>query len=441
MSRSTDARFAQNLEAALDDAGGGLSRAWTHLIIVAGMMAALLAWAHFAVLEEAVVGTGRVIPSQQLQVIQTADGGVVTDVLVSEGQSIRAGDLLMRIDATTSLSQLGELRQRRLALRASVARLEAEAEGRDVVTFPDAMAAELPSVVAAERAAFEARRERLRSDIALHEQQREQRQQDLAELQARRIRAQASMEPLTRELALTRQLKQRGVVPEIELLRLERQHAEVKGDLTILEASVPRAEAAIAEADSRLANVRAIFRSEARERLAGVLAEMVVIEETLKAARARVARTDIRSPVDGIVNTLAVTTIGAVKGPGEVLAEVVPLDDTLLVEARISPTDIAFIFPGQTANVKLTAFDYLIYGSLAGEVERVGADTRTDDQGEAYYPVTVRTRETDIVSKGRKLTVLPGMVATIDILTGEKSVLDYLLKPLKRVQQEALRER
>lgn len=441
MSRSSESRFAQNLDAALDDASAGLTNAWSQLFVVAAMMAGLLAWAHFAVLEEVVVGTGRVIPSQQLQVVQTADGGVVTEILVSEGQSLKAGDLMMRIDATTSQAQLGELRQRRWALNASVTRLEAEADGADTVAFSDTLTATVPSVVAAEHAAFRARRERLRSEIALNEQQFQQREQDLAELTARQARGTASIAPLKRELELTRRMKRRGVVPEIDLLRLERQFAEVSGDLAVLDASVPRARSAIAEARSRVENVRAIFRSEARERLAGVRAELAVIEETLKAARARVARTDIRSPVDGIVNTLAVTTIGAVKGPGEVLAEVVPLDDTLLVEARIRPNDIAFIFPGQDASVKLTAFDYLIYGALTGVVERIGADTRTDEQGEAFYPVSVRTNETEITAKGRTLSVLPGMVATVDIQTGQKSVLDYLLKPLRRVQNEALRER
>ncbi|MFT5509804.1 MAG: adhesin transport system membrane fusion protein [Hyphomicrobiaceae bacterium] len=439
MSTRDELGFAQNVKAALEEST--FAPAWTHLLCVSMFIVLGLAWANYAVLEEATVGIGKVISSQHLQVVQTPEGGVVSEIVVQEGKTVKAGDLLMRIDATISRSQLGELGQRRSAFVAEMTRLTAEAEGRRELVFDAGLKERVPKVVGAQVRAFQARLNKLDSQLQLLEKVTRQRVHELAEFEARHARIVASLKPLTKELQLTRNLAKRGIVSEVELLRLNRQRAEMRGDRMVLEASIPRAQAAIEEAEKRRENAWAIFRSEARDRLSQVRGELAVIDETLRAARLRVARTDIRSPVDGVINKLAVTTIGAVKRAGETVAEIVPLGGALLIETQVRPQDVAFIHRGQSASVKLTAYDYLVYGALKGTVERIGADTLSDAQGQPYYRVIVRTEKAYLESGNEHLPAIPGMVASVDIQTGSKTVLEYLLKPIRRVRNEALRER
>lgn len=439
MSTRDELGFAQNVKAALEEST--FTPAWTHLFFICAFIVLGLAWANHAVVEEATVGIGKVVSSQHLQVVQTSEGGVVSEVLVAEGKTVKAGDLLMRIDATISRSQLGELGQKRSALVAEMTRLKAEAEGRRELTFEAALKARVPQVVGAQVRAFRARLAKLDSQLQLLEKVTRQRVHELGEFKARHARIVASLKPMSRELRLTSNLARRGVVSEVELLRLNRQIAELRGDKRVLEASIPRAQAAIEEAEKRHENARAIFRSEARDRLSQVRGELAVIDESLQAARLRVARTDIRSPVDGVINKLAVTTIGAVKRAGETVAEIVPIGDALLIETQIRPQDVAFIHPGQKASVKLTAYDYLIYGALSGTVERIGADTLSDAQGQPYYRVIVRTDKAYLRSGDKHLPAIPGMVASVDIQTGAKTIMEYLLKPIRRVRNEAFRER
>jgi len=251
----------------------------------------------------------------------------------------------------------------------------------------------------------------------------------------------AALDPLEKELELTRDLHKRGVVPEIEMLRLEREMAQNQGELAVVRASEPRAASAIEEARTTIATRHATFRADALEKLAKTRSDLAVIEETMRAARDRVVHAALKAPVRGVINKLNVTTIGAVVQPGQSIIEIVPIDDKLLIEARVRPQDVAFIRPQQEASVKLTAYDYRTYGALPGEVERISADTIADDKGGTYYRVIVRTAATHLQEGDRRLPVIPGMVATVDIRTGEKTVLDYLLNPLERVRHEAFRER
>ena len=431
--------FAHNAKAAIEDATS--APAWVQLFVIILFIALGMVWASFAVIDEATVGVGKVVSSQHLQVVQTPEGGVVSEIFVREGQSVKAGDLLMRLDATNSKAQLAELGQRRSALVAEMTRLLAEAEGRSALSFDRALEDDIPEVVRSQVQAFEARKRKLESEFQLLEQVIRQRVHELTESKARHARIKASLKLLTQELDLTRGLAKRGVVSALELLRLKRQVEELRGDLNVLDAAIPRAEAAAEEARKRRQNAHAVSRSETRDRLSKVRSELAVIKETLKSARDRVARTDIRSPVAGIVNKLAVTTIGAVKRASEIVAEIVPTGDALLIETQVKPQDVAFIHPGQAASVKLTAYDYLIYGALEGRVERIGADTLSDAQGQAYYRVIVRTENSFLDAGDKRLPVIPGMIARVDIKTGAKTVAEYLLKPIRRIRNEALRER
>jgi adhesin transport system membrane fusion protein len=414
---STDFAFANDIRAAAK-----LRTPRTSRMLLASSLALLvffLTWAHFAVLEEVKRGNGKVVPTRQMQVVQTLEGGIVGEILIQEGATVQQGQSLMRIDDTKFAAEFGEIRERRAAMAARVARLDAEARGREQVTFPDQLDTVVPSAVAAETSVFKMRAQKVAQDI------------DVLNQQVTRLTG--TLKLLDRELALTRKLYEQKVVPEIEMLRLDRQATEMRGQL--------------AEAQSKIASTLGSFRSQADEDLAKSKGDLAVLDENIKSAQDRVRRTDLKSPVHGIVNKLNVTTVGAVVQPGANVMDIVPLDDTLLVEGRIRPQDIAFIRPGQDAVVKISAYDSSVYGSLKGKVERISADTivdekeRAPDKQETFYRVMVRTEKNHLGTEAKPLPIIPGMVTTVEILTGEKSVLDYLVKPARTLRDEALRER
>lgn len=436
---SDEFEFANDVRAAIEERAP--KTAWVILGAVFAVVGSALGWANWAVVEESTTGDGRVIPSRQLQLVQTLEGGVLRSITVEEGAIVEADQVLIEIDDTSLAARLGELIQRQLSLRASLARTEAEAESSETFIPPDALVTRAPAAIAAERSVFVSRRLQLTSTLEVIRQRQLQKRQEVEELEAQEQKLVATLKPLERELKLTRDLKSRGAVPEIELLRLERQYAEIAGELLVVRAARPRAAAAVEEANSEFETKKAVFRTEARVELSKTIAELAVIDEQVKAATDRVGRTALKSPVRGVVNKLNVATVGGVVQPGQVLVEIVPLDDTLLIEARVRPQDVAFIHPGQDASVKITAYDYRIFGGLDGQVERIGADTIADENGETFYRVVIRTDQTHLAADGKKLPIIPGMVATVDILSGEKTVLDYILKPISTIRHEALRER
>jgi membrane fusion protein, adhesin transport system len=413
---STDFAYANDIRAAARLRTPRTSRMllWAFL----ALFGTFLVWAHFAVLEEVKRGNGKVVPSHQIQVVQSLEGGIVGDILVQEGAVVQQGQSLMRIEDTKFASEFGEIRERRAAMAARVTRLDAEAKGRTEITFPEDVGGVAPAAVATETSVFKTRALKVAQDV------------DVLNQQITRLTQTAAL--LDRELTLTRRLYEQKVVPEIEMLRLERQVAETRGQL--------------AEAKSKVATAGTTFRAQADEDLAKSRGDLAVLDENIKSAQDRVRRTDLRAPVRGIVNRLNVTTIGAVVQPGANLMDIVPLDDTLLVEGKIRPQDIAFIRPGQDAVVKISAYDSSVYGHLDAKVERISADTILDDKGEAaqrpetYYRVMVRTDKNHLGTDTNPLPIIPGMIATVEVLTGKKSVLDYLMKPARTLRDEALRE-
>ena len=389
------------------------------LLCTLALLVVGIVWAHFAVLDEVKRGNGKVISSRQTQVLQSLEGGLVLEILIREGDIVKQGQVLMRIDDTKFSADLGEVRERRASNAARVARLEAEVSSADAPKFSDELLKNAPQVVETERNLFLARVKKLSQDVDVLAQQE--------------TRLSGSLKLLNREVEITRNLYAQKVVPEIEMLRLERQATEIRGQL--------------AETQSRIANIKTAFKSQAEEDLAKSRGDLAVLEENIKSAQDRVRRADLKSPVNGIVNKLNVTTVGAVVQPGANLMDIVPLDDSLLVEGRIRPQDIAFIRPHQDAIVKITAYDSSVYGSLKGKVERISADTIADDKpergekGETFYRVMVRTDKNHLGTSENPLPIIPGMVTTVEILTGAKSVLDYIVKPARMLRDEALRER
>ncbi len=411
------------------------------LLVIAAAFVSFLAWAAVATLDEVTRAQGRVIPSRQVQQVQHLEGGIVADILVREGDRVEEGELLLRIDNLRAASDYREKKARYLALLAAIARLEAEAEEAERIRVPEEVEREAPELARSEEELFRARKEALASRIEILARQVEQREQELAELAAGEERVRRSLALLREELAISERLAGERLVARAELLRLRRQVAELEGELSRLEAAVPRARAALAEARERIANARSEFRSRALKELAALRSELAGIRPVVVAGEDRVRRTEVRSPVRGVIKKLYITTRGGVVQPGQVLVDIVPLDDSLLVEASVPPRDIAFIRPGQPARVKITAYDYAVYGGLEGRVEHISADTLVDARGQSYYLIRVRTERNYLGSPDRPLAIIPGMTAEVDILTGQKTVLDYLLKPVVRAREEALRER
>jgi adhesin transport system membrane fusion protein len=397
----------------------------------------LLVWAALAHVEEVTKGDGHVVPSKQLQVLQALDGGVVAQILVKEGQVVEAGQLLLKIDDTRATSGVAESAAQGIALQARVARLKAIAQGTSFLP-PTPSNDEERHVIAEERKLYDSKILELQSQLAINRQQLAQREQELAEMQAKRVSAQRAMELAQKELDQTRPLLATGAVSEVDIVHLDRDVAKNKGDVDQAQAQIQRVQAAMSEATHKIQDTELAFRNEAGRDLAEAVGKLNVLNEGRSALADKVDKALVRSPVRGRVQRLLANTVGGVVQPGKDIVEIVPLDDSLVLEARVQPRDIAFIVPGQTANVKFTAYDFSIYGGLEAKVENISPDTVVDEKGNAFYIVRVRTLQSRF---GEKLPILPGMTAEVDILTGKKTVLSYLLKPVLKVKAYALRER
>nr|WP_232924567.1 HlyD family type I secretion periplasmic adaptor subunit [Pseudomonas cichorii] len=408
--------------------------------VATALILTALIWAHYAVLQEVTTGEGKAIPSSKVQVIQNLEGGIVTEIFVREGQVVNKGDTLLRLDDTRFLSNRGESEVDRLTLTAQVERLAAEAEGRPLL-LPQELLDKAPQVAADERALYESRQRRLDGEQRTLNEQLRQKTQELAEFRSRQEQFRNSLALVQQELDMSIPLVGSGAVSPVEILRLKRNAVEMRGSMNANTLAIPRAEAAINETRSRIQESELTFRSEASRELNEKRADLAKISANRIAIDDRMTRTTVTSPVRGIVKTLKINTIGGVVQPGSDLLEIVPLEDNLLIEARVRPQDVAFLHPGQKAMVKFSAYDYTIYGGLPARLEMIGADTVTDDKGNSFYLIQVRTDRNHLGEDDRPLLIIPGMVATVDIITGEKSVMDYLLKPVLKGGSEALRER
>ncbi|WP_122574800.1 HlyD family type I secretion periplasmic adaptor subunit [Pseudomonas viridiflava] len=437
-SRHVEHRFLPYRSAALADPS---SRAMSLTVwIAAALLLGAVLWAGFAVLEEVTTGEGKAIPSSKVQVIQNLEGGIVSDIFVREGQVVDKGDTLLRLDDTRFMSSRSESEVDRLTLTAQVERLAAEAEGR-ALTLPAEVTSSAPQVAVDEQALYESRQRRLASEQRTLNEQLRQKTQELAEFRSKQEQFRSSLALVQQELDMSAPLVSSGAVSPVEILRLKRNAVELRGSMNANTLAIPRAEAAISEIKSRVQESELAFRADAARELNEKRNDLARISASRIAIDDRMSRTTVVSPVRGIVKTLKVNTIGGVVQPGSDLLEIVPLEDNLLIEAKVRPQDVAFLHPGQKAMVKFSAYDYTLYGGLPARLELIGADTITDDKDNSFYLIQVRTDSNHLGSDSRPLLIIPGMIATVDIITGEKSVLDYLLKPVLKARAEALRER
>lgn len=426
----------------VDQALYGKGRKFAYMIstCILIMLVGFLVWAKLAVLDEVTRGFGRVVPSQRVQEIQNLEGGILSEIYVNEGQVVEKGAVLCRLRNEQAASFYRDAYAQALEHRAAIARLIAIADGTEPVFDPE-LVEKGPQLIEDQKRIFKAEMQQFEIELSLLRDQYEQKKQEVSEMVGRRKQLRNSLVVAQKQRDIAKPLVEKQIHSELDYLALEQKVLELQGDVEALTLGIPRVKRAAKEALGRIEQRKAEFRAEALEEINERRQELISIRETMSAGSDRVTRTDVRSPVKGIVKHIFINTLGGVVQPGESIMEVIPLDDTLLVEAEVKPADIAFLHPGQEAKVKITAYDFSIYGGLDGTVEHISADTIEDDRGESFYIVKVRTKKSAMVYHGERLPIIPGMTAQVDVLTGKKSVLDYLLKPILKAKQNALRER
>ncbi len=414
------------------------------VLIVGALFVAFVGWASFAEVDEIARGEGKVIPASKTQIVQASEAGVVEEIAVKIGQTVRKNDLIIRLDDTVNESSLGEQQAKARTLKARIARLKQEQEGRigEPLMCPDELIDTAPEICANEQKLLVARRQNFDTKLSVLKSRLDQRQRELDEAKVNLQRLTENLAVSQKEATLVTSMVKRNLMAQTEQIRVDREQTELNGQLKIAEETIKRTEAAIVEAKLQVDEFGLELQQQALDELTQALAELSVVDETIRGATDRVARTDIRSPVDGIVNTLDVNTLGAFVQPGAVVAGIVPTSETLLVEARVSPRDVAFIRPDQKALIKISAYDFSVFGGLNGKVENITADSLVDQNtGEPYYQVRVSTDRSALERDGKSYSIIPGMISTVYIITGRKTILGYLLKPINKARADALTER
>lgn len=398
-----------------------------------------IAWANWATLDEISRGDGEIIPSKQLQVVQNLEGGIVSEILVAEGDLVEKGQLLLRIDDTRFSSSFKENKVREFELIAKAARLKAEADKQAFIP-PENFPEEYQALIERELNLYSARKQELAVNLEVLAQQVQQKRQELLQAESKKVQTSRSYGLLSKELRLTKPLVSEGVVSEVELLRLQRQVNDLAGELDAVKLSIPRIESAISETQKKLDEAELQFISVARTELNETLSEAARLKEALGGMQDRITRTEVRAPVKGTIKQLLVNTVEGVIQPGDALLNIVPWEDTLLVEAKLKPSDIARVSSGQKAVIKVSAYDFGIYGGVDATVAFVSPSTVLDDDGEPHYIVRLKTEQPH-VGDNEHLPLMAGMTVSVDILTGKKTVMDYLLKPILKAKSAALTER
>jgi len=451
----------QDLEMADDVYGAMLTKVPSiHRLTIWSLLALLVTfiiWAYFAGLEQVTRGEGKVIPSSQVQIIQSPDGGILEELYVSEGERVIVGQKLAKIDATRFQSDVNQQKQEVYSLRANIMRLRSELSSilvgddkdwryqiqitKKETSFPQDLIDKSPELVLRQRQEYSGRLDSVSNKIAIQATQIQQSQQAITELASKIKTLETSFALANKELTLTRPLALKNIVPEIELLKLERSVNELAGELRSLRLLNPKLESSLSETILKRRETVLAYRAEARAELNKLQSELSRMAEAQVGVQDKVAKALIISPVIGTIKTIHLNTLGGVLTAGQQLVEIVPTEDKLLIEAKITPQDIAFLRPGLSAIVKITAYDFARYGGLKGTVEHISADTTQDEKGNSFYIIRVRTESSSIFKKdGTEMPIIPGMMTNVDVITGKRTVLEYILNPVLRAKQSALRE-
>lgn len=398
-----------------------------------------IVWAGLTHVEVLTRGQGQVVPSQDVQIVQSLEGGIVEALLVGPGDLVSKGQVLMRLSDVQFSSEARGTEARFLGLEAKKARLTAEASGEDF-KVPPKVAGKAPQVAENEKALYESRQKELQNAYAILDDRIAKANADMAEVNAQINRFSSSRKLLNDELAITRDLVKKRAVPKLDEIRLNREIADMSGQINAQSQRRKSLQAELAVAKKERESQLDKFRSQALGELGAVETEISSLRESLKSIGDRVDRREVKAPVDGIVNNIAVKTLGGVVEPAMQLVEIVPVDEELKIIARIQPNEIAFIRPGQPAKVKITAYDPQKYGALEGELVRIGATSGRDREGGTFFEIEVRTDKNYLGSAKNPLPITPGMVADVEVITGKRTILEYLLKPVLRARQRAFTE-
>ena len=410
--------------------------AWPVMIL----LALLFGWAQYAQLDEVAVATGEVVPQGQVKLIQHLEGGIIKKIHVNDGDSVKAGDTLVQLDLSTSGINRKELQVRLDSQLLVRLRLNAEAESTEL-KFPEDIAKRRDNQVRAERRSFDARKRQLSSILSVQRQLVKQREQEVKELEARLRAVNRNLALAQERFKMSQSLLADGLTPKMEHLQLEAEVESLQGESRSLGPAIPRAHAAVSEARERMNEERDRFRSEAQDELVKTEQAIARIKELLAEATEQGVRAEIKSPIAGVVKNLRYHTIGGVVKPGDAIMEIVPTGENLVIEAKLNPNDRGYVERGQSAMVKISTYDFARYGGLDGKVLIIAPGTSTDEDGAPYFRVTVKTEKTYLGEEEGMLPITPGMEATVDIHTGTKSVMDYLIKPVLKLRYEAFRER
>lgn len=433
-----DLKFMSSLSAAVIQQSTGKSRAivWVLLLLVS----CFVLWASLATIDEVTRAEGKIIPSHQIQKVQYLEGGTVREILIQEGSIVKKGQELIKIDSVGFNTQFEENKIRIFELKVKSERLKAQIEGREL-SLSGLVLQEFPQLVTEEQSLLKSSMAQLRHKIDILKEQSKQKQSDLTEARQKVKELSNRYKLIEKEIRLTQPLVKKRLVSEVEFLKLKRQASKMKGERDSVQLSIKRLQSKLQEAKKAIIEAKLGFSNKAKKEYNEVISEIARIEQTKLMLTDKVKRTVLRSPVDGTVKQLFANTIGGVIHPGRDIIEIVPLEDSLVSEVKVRPSDIAYLHVGQEAIVKFSAYDFSIYGGLRGKVEHISADTITDDQDESYYMIRVQTDKGFLGHKDNPLKIKAGMTVTVDILTGEKSILDYIMKPILKAKDGALRER
>lgn len=410
------------------------------VVVIALFFASAIAWMSWAEIDVVIRGSGKVSPASQVQNIQSLEGGIISEILVLEGQEVKQGQTLLKISDVAFASSYEENRLLYLELLARSVRLNAEAFGK-AFKVPAEIDEEAPQLLQSERSLYDSNLLQLKETLKGLEEKISQQKSAMREAESKQKQLQRSLKLVKKEIKIKRPLMDRGIISEVEFLQLQQREAELEGEIESVKLSVPRIRSTIDEAGFNKQKEKLNFQNSAKKELNEVNAELGRIQETQNALQDRVKRTTLRSPVNGIVQRLYVNTIGGVISPGNNILDIVPLDDALLVELEIKPADIAYVSVGQFARLKFSAYDFAIHGSLQGIVTFVSADTVTNEDGESFFVVRVKPSKPFLGAKQGQLPVRIGMTAEADIITDKKTIISYLTEPVHRGISKALRER
>lgn len=400
----------------------------------------LIVWAYFAKIDEIVRGEGKVIAQSQNKMIQNLEGGIIEEILVKEGDIVKKDQILIKIDNQKSIADYESTKLKSLELTAKIMRLKAEINDQDFV-IDENQNKDLLQYLVLEKSLFDINKSKLEHEIMVLKEQLIQKENDLSSANSSLNYLSSEYSIIQQELRIAEPLVEQKIRSNTDFLKLKREANNIGKELTGVKISINKIKSSIEEARSKLNDVKDEFKKLAQEELNKSTGEIERINASLNSLQDRVKRTNVYSSDEGIIQKIFFNTIGGVIKPGDNLVEIVPTGEDLLIETKIKPSDIAFIHYDQSAKVKFTAYDYAIYGGLEGKVIKISADTQIDENKKSYYKLQIQAKNNYLEKDGKKLPLIPGMVVHVDILTGKKSILDYILKPILRAKQYTFTEK